>query len=86
MAPQGYNPQGWGVPGYQQQWGAPAPSQGSDASAQNGAPVQMSQAGAQPDYSLQWAEYYRSLGMIREAEMIEQQVSRYCNYLQVTSI
>ncbi|KRT81854.1 K Homology domain containing protein [Oryctes borbonicus] len=74
MAPQGYNPQGWGVPGYQQQWGAPAPAQGSDASAQNGAPgVQMGQTGTQPDYSLQWAEYYRSLGMIREAEMIEQQ-------------
>ncbi|ERL88331.1 hypothetical protein D910_05718, partial [Dendroctonus ponderosae] len=27
----------------------------------------------QPDYSLQWAEYYRSLGMVREAEVIEQQ-------------
>jgi len=25
------------------------------------------------DYSAQWAEYYRSLGMTREAEMIEQQ-------------
>ncbi|KAI4467925.1 kh domain containing rna binding protein [Holotrichia oblita] len=73
MAPQGYNPQGWGVPGYQQQWGAPTPAQGSEATAQNGAPVQMGQAGTQPDYSLQWAEYYRSLGMIREAEMIEQQ-------------
>jgi far upstream element-binding protein len=27
----------------------------------------------QADYSSQWAEYYRSLGMNREAEMIEQQ-------------
>merc|ERR1719470_457550 len=27
----------------------------------------------QPDYSSQWAEYYRSLGMVKEAEIIEQQ-------------
>lgn len=27
----------------------------------------------QPDYSAQWAEYYRSLGMHKEADMIEQQ-------------
>ena len=27
----------------------------------------------QPDYSSQWAEYYRSLGMVKEAEVIEQQ-------------
>ena len=30
------------------------------------------QAG-QPDYSAQWAEYYRNMGMMREAEAIEQQ-------------
>jgi len=29
-------------------------------------------APAQPDYSGQWAEYYRSLGMVKEAEIIEQ--------------
>lgn len=36
-------------------------------------PVQVNPQTGQPDYSLQWAEYYRSLGMHREAEMIEQQ-------------
>ncbi|ROT81406.1 hypothetical protein C7M84_025430, partial [Penaeus vannamei] len=30
-------------------------------------------AGGQPDYSAQWADYYRSMGMHREAEAIEQQ-------------
>jgi len=40
-----------------------------------GAPGQpaINPATGQPDYSAQWAEYYRSLGMTREAEMIEQQ-------------
>lgn len=36
-------------------------------------PVQVNPQTGQPDYSAQWAEYYRSLGMHREAEMIEQQ-------------
>jgi len=31
-------------------------------------------ATGQPDYSAQWAEYYRSLGMTKEAEAIEQQM------------
>ena len=30
----------------------------------------------QPDYSAQWAEYYRSLGMHKEAELIEQQMQQ----------
>ena len=28
----------------------------------------------QTDYSKEWAEYYRSLGMLKEAEIIEQQM------------
>lgn len=28
----------------------------------------------QPDYSAQWAEYYRSIGKIKEAEAIEAQM------------
>ncbi|XP_018319791.1 far upstream element-binding protein 1 isoform X2 [Agrilus planipennis] len=78
MAPQGYNPQGWGAPAYQQQWGAPHQSTDPSVAAgvqQNSNPnaVQMNPATGQADYSLQWAEYYRSLGMHREAEIIEQQ-------------
>lgn len=61
MAPQGYNPQSnWGVPGYQQQqWGA---QQSSDPVAAQPQQVGVNPATGQPDYSLQWAEYYRSLG------------------------
>lgn len=70
MAPQGFNPQGWNMPAYQQQWGAP--SQGADTQQQQAGGVQMNPSTGQPDYSLQWAEYYRSLGMHREAELIEQ--------------
>ena len=42
----------------------------------NQAPVQVNPQTGQPDYSAQWAEYYRSLGMHREAEMIEQQAKQ----------
>ena len=37
----------------------------------------------QPDYSAQWADYYRSVGMLREAEAIEQQmrVIYFCSEL-----
>lgn len=31
-------------------------------------------AGGQPDYSKQWAEYYRNIGKIEEAEAIENQM------------
>lgn len=30
--------------------------------------------GAQPDYSAQWADYYRSIGKVKEAEAIEAQM------------
>lgn len=32
------------------------------------------QNGGQADYSAQWAEYYRSIGKIKEAEAIESQM------------
>lgn len=61
MAPQGYNPQSnWGVPGgYQQQWGA---GQGGDQVPPQQPQVNVNPGSGQPDYSLQWAEYYRTLG------------------------
>ncbi|KAF7281532.1 P-element somatic inhibitor isoform X2 [Rhynchophorus ferrugineus] len=87
MAPQGYNPQCWGGMSNfpQQQWGQQAQSetgsQGSTGPVSGPVPggaagagnVQVNPSTGQPDYSLQWAEYYRSLGMLREADMIEQQ-------------
>lgn len=42
----------------------------------NQAPVQVNPQTGQPDYSAQWAEYYRSLGRHREADMIEQQAKQ----------
>merc|ERR1712001_123705 len=34
----------------------------------------LNSSSGQPDYSAQWADYYRSVGMLREAEAIEQQM------------
>ncbi|XP_067215447.1 far upstream element-binding protein 1 isoform X2 [Linepithema humile] len=67
----GYNPN-WNT-GYQA-W--PSQPQSTDGSNANPAPVQVNPQTGQPDYSAQWAEYYRSLGMHREAEMIEQQAKQ----------
>lgn len=47
-----------------------APATQSASIAQPAAPS----TGAQPDYSAQWAEYYRSLGKHKEAEAIEAQM------------
>ncbi|RZF38067.1 hypothetical protein LSTR_LSTR006466 [Laodelphax striatellus] len=48
----------------QQPQAQPAPAPAAAQPTQNG----------QPDYSAQWAEYYRSTGKIKEAEFIEQQM------------
>merc|ERR1719187_1439725 len=52
--------------GYQQSYGQPE-------QAYHHAPGQQVAPG-QPDYSAQWAEYYRSIGKDKEAEAIEQQM------------
>lgn len=36
-------------------------------------------AGGQQDYSKQWAEYYRSIGKVDEAEAIENQIKTKVN-------
>lgn len=35
---------------------------------------------SQPDYSKQWAEYYRSIGKVDEAEAIENQIKGKVKY------
>uniref|UniRef100_A0A6M2DRD4 Putative k-similarity type rna binding protein n=1 Tax=Xenopsylla cheopis TaxID=163159 RepID=A0A6M2DRD4_XENCH len=73
-APQGYPgaaAQGWGY--NPQGWGATEQPQHNPAAAAAAAQVQINPATGQPDYSQQWIEYYRSMGMHREASMIEQQ-------------
>lgn len=58
---------------------AAAPSQQPVAPAQpaaeNGAPA-TANGGQQPDYSGQWAQYYRSVGKIEQAEQIEAQMKQ----------
>ncbi|XP_015433455.1 PREDICTED: far upstream element-binding protein 1 isoform X1 [Dufourea novaeangliae] len=69
----GYNPT-WNAGTAYQAW--PNQPQTADTNAANQAPVQVNPQTGQPDYSAQWAEYYRSLGMHREADMIEQQAKQ----------
>ncbi|XP_054275298.1 far upstream element-binding protein 3-like isoform X2 [Macrosteles quadrilineatus] len=68
---QHFGGQNWQAPGgFQQPWQNQShpqdPSQGAGQ-------VQVNPQTGQPDYSAQWVDYYRSLGMHREAEVIEQQ-------------
>lgn len=56
---------------YPQQWGY---AQGWDQAQQQQPTVQINPSTGQPDYSQQWIEYYKSMGMHREAEMKEQQL------------
>lgn len=70
----GSNPyaQQWGATGASAQygqWGAGAESQLQQQSAAAAAA-----GGGGADYSAQWIEYYRAMGMTREAEIIEQQL------------
>lgn len=59
-------------------WGAGGGAGGSSGFQPSGfqgdAAAPMQAAAGQPDYSAQWADYYRSMGMHREAEAIEQQM------------
>merc|ERR1719412_2493612 len=50
---------------------APVPQ--ANGAASNGAPAA---AAGGADYSAQWAEYYRSVGKIKEAEAIEAQIKQ----------
>lgn len=58
---------------YYQQPGQPQPTQIQPQPQAQPQPQQPNVSGAQPDYSAAWVEYYRSLGMFKEADMIEQQ-------------
>lgn len=78
--PQGPGPQpGAMMPG-QPQPVQPQPNPAVQQQQQQQQPQpQQQQANGQPDYSAQWAQYYRSLGKIKEAELIEQQMKNKVN-------
>nr|CAD7404775.1 unnamed protein product [Timema poppensis] len=52
----------------------PAPQPQPQPQAQPAAAAAAAAQNGQPDYSAQWAEYYRSIGKIKEAEAIEAQM------------
>ena len=54
---------------------APAPQPAAPAAAPGGGGGSQNGAGG-ADYSAQWAEYYRSIGKVKEAEAIEQQMKQ----------
>lgn len=70
----------WNISGNSQNQPNPAPTGSAGPNQQpQQPPQQQQQAGAaqnggQADYSVQWAEYYRSIGKIKEAEAIEAQM------------
>jgi len=66
----GGGPPGGGPPG-----GGGAPGGNPANGAQNG--------GGGADYSAQWAEYYRSIGKVKEAEAIEAQIKQKVRKLQL---
>lgn len=72
----GYNTSWNAAPGYQA-W--PGQTGAADPNAAGQGSVQIDPSTGQPDYSAQWAEYYRSMGLHREAEMIEQQAKQNAN-------
>ena len=63
---------------------APAPQPAAPAAAPGGGGSQNGAGGA--DYSAQWAEYYRSIGKVKEAEAIEQQMKQKVRGIQGISI
>jgi far upstream element-binding protein len=79
----GYNPSWNATPGYQA-WPGQTPTGDPNAASQGS--VQINPATGQPDYSAQWAEYYRSMGMHREAEIIEQQTKQQQQQQQATGV
>ncbi|XP_072160379.1 far upstream element-binding protein 1 isoform X2 [Bemisia tabaci] len=70
-----FNQGSWGAPGFpgQQQQQQQQPWQGGTGDQSSNSNVPVNPATGTPDYSQQWAMYYRSVGLIKEAEMVEMQ-------------